>query len=350
MTVSVARILDKLERVRLGGIHAFGSEKHQYLLNPPVSEELVGEFEAREAVRLPSGYREFLLQAGNGGAGPYYGLLKLDDWRAASQDEAPGSLARSCALRPEISAGQRGDTSSGDLSGDNLDGTLTIVDQGCTFYVLLIVTGEYRGRVVYVDLQGSHLPYFVHDPDFLSWYERWLDELLWGYDDFWYGLGLPGREEQLADVLCDRHDSPDFVCEAMTTLGRIPRLQSRTLAILRSLLRHSGYAVRGQAAFLLGKNLAVGAVDDVKGLLMDESDQVRKRALEALARFPGVEWEPMARAALNTETPELALKAMFLLKNAGFLHSEDVKILAASRNPEIHRYGEWAARELKSSG
>ena len=93
-----------------------------------------------------------------------------------------------------------------------------------------------------------------------------------------------------------------------------------------------------------------GAVDDVKALMKNHSDLVRKRALEALAGFPGVEWEPLARAALNTETPELTLKAMFLLKNAGLLSLEDVTVQTASRNPEIHRYDVWAARELKSGG
>ena len=348
--MTIARILDKLEQVRLSGIYSFGSEKHQFHLHPPLSEETVRDFEAREAVRLPSGYRDFLLQAGNGGAGPYYGLLKLEDWQAASQDEEPGALSRSCVLQPQISGEQRGDTAGHDMWASSLDGTLTLVDQGCTFYALLVVTGRYCGRVVYVDIQGNYHPYFVRDPDFLSWYERWLDELLWRYDDFWFGFGLPGREEQLLEVLQSGQAAPDLLCEAMTTLGRIPQLQPRTLAAMRSLLRHSRHAVRGQAAYLLGKNLALAAEDDVKVLLKDESDLVRRRALEALAKFPGMAWEPMARAALNTETPELALQALSLLKNAGLLRPEDVSVLTSSRNAEVRRYGEWAACELKPGG
>ena len=348
--MTIARILDKLEQVRLSGIYSFGSEKHQFHLHPPLSEETVRDFEAREAVRLPSGYRDFLLQAGNGGAGPYYGLLKLEDWQAASQDEEPGALSRSCVLQPQISGEQRGDTAGHDMWASSLDGTLTLVDQGCTFYALLVVTGRYCGRVVYVDIQGNYHPYFVRDPDFLSWYERWLDELLWRYDDFWFGFGLPGREEQLLEVLQSGQAAPDLLCEAMTTLARISRLQIRTLAAVRSLLQHTLPAVRGQAAFLLGKNVALEAADDVTALMKDNSDLVRRCALEALAKFPGVDWEPLARAALQTETPELAREALFLLKNASLLHPEDVAILTASGNPEIRRYGDWAARELKRGG
>ena len=81
--------------------------------------------------------------------------------------------------------------------------------------------------------------------------------------------------------------------------------------------------------------------------MRDDSDLVRRCALQALAKFPGVVWEPMARAALNTETPELALQALSLLKNTGLLQPEDVTVLTLSGNPEVRRYGEWAARELK---
>src|SRR5207248_8328325 len=66
-------------------------------------------------------------------------------------------------------------------------GTITLGHQGSTFYTLLIVAGESRGRVVYVDTSGQP-PYFVKNTDFLSWYERWLDETLAGRNMFWFGL------------------------------------------------------------------------------------------------------------------------------------------------------------------
>lgn len=66
--------------------------------------------------------------------------------------------------------------------GRAVSGSISLILQGCSYYGLLIVTGQYRGHVVYVDVQGSGEPYFVAHPDFLSWYERCLNELLAGWD------------------------------------------------------------------------------------------------------------------------------------------------------------------------
>ena len=60
----------------------------------------------------------------------------------------------------------------------------------------LVVSGEYTGRVVYVDADGQP-PYMVRNTDFLEWYERWLDELLGGYDLHWFGFDLGATEEDL---------------------------------------------------------------------------------------------------------------------------------------------------------
>ena len=59
-------------------------------------------------------------------------------------------------------------------------GTIYISDQGCTYGARLIVSGPARGRVVYQDAQGNYPPYFVKDPSFLDWYERWLEHALAG--------------------------------------------------------------------------------------------------------------------------------------------------------------------------
>ncbi len=54
---------------------------------------------------------------------------------------------------------------------------MALNEQGSSYYGVLIVTGPYRGHVVYVDADGACPIQFV-GRDFLSWYEHWLDELL----------------------------------------------------------------------------------------------------------------------------------------------------------------------------
>ena len=56
----------------------FGADLHKYRWNPPASPEEVEAFEQKIGVSLPEEYRNFLLQAGNGGAGPFCGLFSLE--------------------------------------------------------------------------------------------------------------------------------------------------------------------------------------------------------------------------------------------------------------------------------
>jgi hypothetical protein len=68
-----------LRRVLDPGLVVFGADEHRYRLRPPVSIEQLRDFEKLHGITLPSDYRQFLLQAGNGGAGPYYGILPLEE-------------------------------------------------------------------------------------------------------------------------------------------------------------------------------------------------------------------------------------------------------------------------------
>lgn len=74
----IERILQKLKEVRQKGLTCFGAESHKYLLNPPIDDESLVDFEKDHGIKLPPDYRSFLRFAGNGGAGPYYGIYKLE--------------------------------------------------------------------------------------------------------------------------------------------------------------------------------------------------------------------------------------------------------------------------------
>lgn len=57
---------------------AFGVDAHGFKLGTPLSEAMVAEFEKRHEVTLPPAYRLFVTELGNGGAGPGYGLSRLN--------------------------------------------------------------------------------------------------------------------------------------------------------------------------------------------------------------------------------------------------------------------------------
>jgi hypothetical protein len=74
---SKADILDALSslaRTDREGV-VFESRAHGYRLNPPLAETTVEAFERAHGVALPSDYRLFITEIGNGGAGPCYGLF-----------------------------------------------------------------------------------------------------------------------------------------------------------------------------------------------------------------------------------------------------------------------------------
>jgi hypothetical protein len=52
----------------------FGSDTHQYVVNPPLSWRKLCKIESLVGSTLPEDYRVFLLYWGDGGAGPGYSL------------------------------------------------------------------------------------------------------------------------------------------------------------------------------------------------------------------------------------------------------------------------------------
>ena len=136
---------------------------------------------------LPEGYRSFLLQAGDGGAGPFYGLWPLEQARGWLTWEVEPEKT------PYLKPGR--DLKAPDEDGEQnwRRGCIPIGTQGDTYFTYLLVAGPDRGRVVYVEYERSWV-FFPREPDFLSWYARWLREVSLGYDLGWFGIHLDGDE------------------------------------------------------------------------------------------------------------------------------------------------------------
>lgn len=182
MEERLARIRSKLDSIRRRWFRrsSFGEESHRFVLQPPITDPVLEAFESAHGVRLPEEYREFLLQLGDGGAGPGYGLLSLDKAAAFPQadDDPPANyLSRLCPLRPEVSRMRDWLTSIDCSDDERYQGTIVLCDHGCCNYAVLVVSGPARGCVVNISLDDNP-PVFARDNDFLAWYERWLDDVL----------------------------------------------------------------------------------------------------------------------------------------------------------------------------
>jgi hypothetical protein len=185
--------------------HVFSSETHGYGFGQCMGEEQVRAAEEESGIRFPEGYRQFLLQVGNGGVGPGFGLLTLE----ASVRGCPrGRLAQPfpAVFVAPVRQAPLQSLQGGDEPGDEPDdldplwhdsrtpdtlcqwvryrrerepvgssptdgavataaerddgewhpGAMPVADYGCDMIALLVVSGPERGAIWVDDLNGSH--------------------------------------------------------------------------------------------------------------------------------------------------------------------------------------------------
>ena len=87
----------------------------------------------------------------------------------------------------------------------------------------------------------------VREPDFLAWYERWLDELLQGYKESWFGIGPGGGEDDFFRILDDPRADDEFKSEAARAFCRLPRLSDAAHDRVPSYCGHPMAGVRAGA-------------------------------------------------------------------------------------------------------
>jgi SMI1 / KNR4 family (SUKH-1) len=199
-------LIQNLERIRANGqeFGVFGEEAHSYLMNPPLSENEVLEFEAEHGVGLPDDYRQFLMRVGNGGAGPYYGLFKLGEMDQGFDQGPWGNfVGQLSAPFPHVDAWNdladmpeyqgKGDEKRFNplieafderyFDNQQVNGALPICHLGCARRQWLVITGSEAGNVWCddrADYKGLYpLQMEGHSRvNFFEWYSNWLDEVL----------------------------------------------------------------------------------------------------------------------------------------------------------------------------
>lgn len=211
-----ASIRDGLRRLLefKGQLNVFGSQSHRFVIQPPVPESVVRDFEILHGIILPEEYKGFLVCVGNGGAGPAYGLfpLGIEDsgtikgplpWRQG--DGFVGCLTapfphtepwNDLEGMPEYEEGRENDqewlAEHERLLDDweriywstkNIEGAIPICHLGCAMRHWLVVTGPESGNVWQDDRvdhaglkplqRGGH-----QRTTFIQWYRDWLEEAL----------------------------------------------------------------------------------------------------------------------------------------------------------------------------
>lgn len=194
-SLAAARDADPQRRV-------FGARSHDYRLNPPATETKIAELEARIGEPLPSEYRMFLSEAGDGGAGPYYGIHSIDDGLGELLQKFGSTdvLGLDCPLVADVDFGDAlgkpddwaehvarlkrdptYDAGYARLTEEYSEpqrnaGMLPICDFGCGDFFCLVVRGFRKGTIWVNSVDGSTGVYCT-EVDFLTFYELWLEDV-----------------------------------------------------------------------------------------------------------------------------------------------------------------------------
>lgn len=147
----------------------FGSEYHQYKLNPPISESQLSDIETRYNCRFPIDYRRYLLEIADGGAGPGIGLYSLAKALELFGSRRDFPFESEYAFYPP---------SNDKYSYDDIhSGTLVLSHFGCSMFALLVVRGVSASQIWY-DGEDYCKPLAT---SFSKWMLNWassaLDEL-----------------------------------------------------------------------------------------------------------------------------------------------------------------------------
>jgi hypothetical protein len=111
-------------------------EERRFHLGKKISPASLSKWEREQRVKLPDEYRAFLLAAGEGAAGPVYGMLSL---AAAMKERGEGIYDLADPFPAPLSTKDHLDF--------NVGGILPISYDGCAYFHGLVVSGPARGQV-----------------------------------------------------------------------------------------------------------------------------------------------------------------------------------------------------------
>ncbi|WP_442603092.1 SMI1/KNR4 family protein [Paenibacillus sp. KN14-4R] len=317
------RIRRKLEQAAKADpeCKVFGARAHRYKLNEPLSLAELRRFEREHGIALPEPYAAFVTELGNGGAGPYYGIHPLGAKQAIDLDLIghPSPLRPGAKLEPSGTPSGDWDDDFEDDEDEKYPGLLNIGEQGCSYETMLMITGDYRGKVIYADLD-SRKTFFTYEANFLDWYERWLDETIAGYDSAWFGLRRGGDDRELMELY--RSVSEESIkIEALEGMLKLPDIADETVGFLLRQYHESSGEVCRWALHVLAKMRFCQAEMLIRQKLRSQDAADRLHALQLIKWYmPEGDWhftEELA-AMLPLENDEEAfLFLAMILSEAG---------------------------------
>ncbi|MCH5583800.1 SMI1/KNR4 family protein [Shimazuella sp. AN120528] len=314
------RVKQKLTLARDADLNfqVFGSSDHQYQVNQPIPKKEIEKFERSNNIKLPEEFRLFLTEIGNGGAGPYYGIIKINP------DRSLFYLSQPCKVKRNMSDQEWTELMDKEADGDSEEtiftGMLNIGTQGCTYEMMLVLNGPYRGRIVYIDLDLTKPPFFTYESNFLDWYERWLNEVIKGYQISWFGMNMDGDEQELIHQF-ELSKDEERKEQVLQSMHKFPSLSAETIHFIEQQSQNNSKVIRNPSLSLLMKHNYEKAKPLLHQLITSEEEHDQLISLQYIYWY----------AKEHT-------------KNWG---KEIKKILTTNKNPEIKRFADYILKSDK---
>ena len=215
-----AAIVEKLDHLKTMDRHcaAFGAESHRYSFSAPISSDEISSAESKLGISLPDELKSFYREVGNGGAGPYYGLLAARALRGFQPAEIyPG--VESLRQIASASGSRVDDNGYFEISYREIKGLVSIIDEGCGHQVCLVTTGPISGRVVNVSANGF---VFETRKNLFDLYNEWLDRELELFESVQNLMNQARSYEQINEEMIARFK--DYHADdRMASLADVPK-------------------------------------------------------------------------------------------------------------------------------
>jgi hypothetical protein len=298
-------------------------------------------------------YKEFLLNIGNGGAGPFYGLYPLGHRINELAEKAGEFLGLPALIEPGMSDNEWRELTQriendDDISDEEFDqvvakiysGILPIGTQGCTYLHALVVTGKHAGQVVNVDMDFNK-PSFCYEKNFLDWYERWLDEVISGIlisdNPTWFGYLMGGNDNKLLNHF-DKTTDFNVKLNALLGLQKLHSISKNGCDRLQLVYSRECGEIKRIAAQLLVK-FSYQKSKKVLEQLIESDDLDFKTACQAVFWYQkgySRQWAPaIASRIRSVKSPETFQFAIYVLHEAEFDFGDVLVPFYRSESEEI---------------
>ena len=173
------QLILKGDKTRLSQV--FGASLHKFKLHPVIEEHELRAYEKKYAFEMPDEFRGFLLEVGNGGAGPFYGIWGIGNSRLPVDPH----LYREPSVIVKNFKGRPGEPWQQEILGEGWEsleedwdkGNMYLAEAGCGAFLYMVMNGPCRGKIFVTDWWSAS-PRFEEPSTFLDFYEAWQESCI----------------------------------------------------------------------------------------------------------------------------------------------------------------------------